>query len=29
MTADNVAGLVVALLLTVYLVAALIAPEKF
>jgi K+-transporting ATPase KdpF subunit len=28
-TADNVAGLVVALLLTVYLVAALIAPEKF
>ena len=29
MTADNVIGLVLALLLTVYLVAALIVPEKF
>ena len=27
--ADNVIGLVLAVLLTVYLVAALIAPEKF
>ena len=29
MSADNVAGLVVAVLLTVYLVAALVFPEKF
>jgi K+-transporting ATPase KdpF subunit len=28
-SADNVAGLVVAVLLTVYLVAALVFPEKF
>jgi K+-transporting ATPase KdpF subunit len=29
MTVDNIAGLVIAVLVTVYLVAALIAPEKF
>lgn len=29
MTAENIAGLVVALLLVVYLVAALIFPERF
>ncbi len=29
MTAENVAGLVVAVLLVVYLVAALIFPERF
>jgi K+-transporting ATPase KdpF subunit len=29
MSADNVAGLVIAVLLTVYLVAALVFPEKF
>ena len=29
MSADNVAGLVVAVLLTIYLVAALVFPEKF
>ncbi len=29
MTFDNVAGLIVALLIVGYLVAALIAPEKF
>ena len=29
MSADNIAGLVISLLLAVYLVAALIAPEKF
>jgi K+-transporting ATPase KdpF subunit len=29
MTADNVVGLIVAVLLTVYLVAALIFPERF
>jgi len=28
-SADNIAGLVVAVLLTVYLVAALVFPEKF
>jgi len=28
-SADNVAGLVVAVLLTIYLVAALVFPEKF
>jgi K+-transporting ATPase KdpF subunit len=28
-SADNIAGLVISLLLAVYLVAALIAPEKF
>jgi K+-transporting ATPase KdpF subunit len=28
MTVDNIAGLVIAVLVTVYLVAALIAPEK-
>jgi K+-transporting ATPase KdpF subunit len=29
MTTDNVIGLIVAVLLTVYLVAALIFPERF
>jgi K+-transporting ATPase KdpF subunit len=29
MTADNIVGLVIALLLTVYLVAALVFPERF
>jgi K+-transporting ATPase KdpF subunit len=29
MTADNVVGLIVAVLLTVYLIAALIFPERF
>ncbi len=29
MTADNIAGLVIAIALTVYLVAALVFPEKF
>jgi K+-transporting ATPase KdpF subunit len=29
MTGENIAGLVLALLLTVYLVAALIFPERF
>lgn len=29
MTADNVVGLVLALLLAAYLVAALVVPEKF
>ena len=29
MTADNIVGLVIAVLLTVYLVAALVFPEKF
>ena len=29
MTFDNVAGLVVALLIIAYLVAALVAPERF
>jgi K+-transporting ATPase KdpF subunit len=29
MTADNIVGLVVAVLLTVYLVAALVFPERF
>jgi K+-transporting ATPase KdpF subunit len=29
MSADNIIGLVVAVLLTVYLVAALVFPEKF
>lgn len=29
MTADNVIGLVIALLVAVYLVAALVAPERF
>jgi len=29
MTVDNIAGLVIAVLVTVYLVAALLAPEKF
>ena len=29
MTADNIIGLVIALLVAVYLVAALIAPERF
>ncbi|HVN50994.1 MAG TPA: K(+)-transporting ATPase subunit F [Acidimicrobiales bacterium] len=29
MSADNIAGLVIAVLLTVYLVAALVFPEKF
>jgi K+-transporting ATPase KdpF subunit len=29
MSADNIIGLVVALLVIVYLVAALVAPEKF
>ena len=29
MTGENIAGLVLALLLTVYLVAALLFPEKF
>lgn len=29
MTGENIAGLVLALLLTVYLVAALVFPEKF
>ena len=29
MSADNAIGLVLAVLLTVYLVAALIAPERF
>jgi K+-transporting ATPase KdpF subunit len=29
MTADNIAGLVIAVLVTVYLVAALLAPDKF
>jgi len=28
-SADNIAGLVIAVLLTVYLVAALVFPEKF
>jgi K+-transporting ATPase KdpF subunit len=29
MTADNIVGLVIALLLAVYLVASLVFPEKF
>ncbi len=29
MSTDNIVGLVIALLLTVYLVAALVFPEKF
>jgi K+-transporting ATPase KdpF subunit len=29
MTADNVLGLVIALLVAAYLVAALVAPERF
>jgi len=29
MTVDNIAGLVVAVLVTVYLVAALLAPDRF
>jgi len=29
MTADNIAGLVIAVLVTAYLVAALLAPDKF
>ncbi len=29
MSAENIAGLVIAVLVTVYLVAALLAPEKF
>ncbi len=29
MSVDNIAGLVIAVLVTVYLVAALLAPEKF
>jgi len=29
MTADNIVGLVIAVLLTVYLVAALVFPERF
>lgn len=29
MTVDNVIGLVLAVLLTAYLVAAIVAPEKF
>jgi K+-transporting ATPase KdpF subunit len=29
MTGENIAGLVLAILLTIYLVAALIFPEKF
>lgn len=29
MSADNIIGLVIALLITVYLVAALVAPERF
>lgn len=29
MTGDNIAGLVIAVLVSVYLVAALLAPEKF
>jgi K+-transporting ATPase KdpF subunit len=29
MSADNVAGLAIAFLVTLYLLAALIAPEKF
>ena len=29
MSGDNIAGLVVAVLLTVYLVAALVFPERF
>lgn len=29
MSVDNVAGLVIAVLVTVYLVAALLAPERF
>ena len=29
MTAENIAGLVIAVLVTVYLVAALMAPDKF
>lgn len=29
MTADNVIGLVVAVLLAAYLIAALVAPERF
>lgn len=29
MTADNIIGLVVAVLVAVYLVAALVAPERF
>ena len=29
MTADNVVGLVIAVLLTVYLVASLVFPERF
>jgi K+-transporting ATPase KdpF subunit len=29
MTADNIVGLVIAVALTVYLVAALVFPEKF
>jgi K+-transporting ATPase KdpF subunit len=28
-TADNIVGLVIAVLLTAYLVAALVAPERF
>jgi K+-transporting ATPase KdpF subunit len=29
MSADNIAGLVIAVLLVVYLVAALVVPERF
>jgi K+-transporting ATPase KdpF subunit len=29
MTTDNIVGLVIALLLTIYLVAALVFPERF
>ncbi len=29
MTADNIIGLVIALLVAVYLVAALVSPERF
>jgi K+-transporting ATPase KdpF subunit len=29
MTADNIVGLVIAVLLTIYLVAALVFPERF
>lgn len=29
MSADNIAGLVISLLVAIYLVAALLAPEKF
>jgi K+-transporting ATPase KdpF subunit len=29
MSADNIAGLVISVLVTVYLVAALLVPEKF